>query len=259
MDNSLILIIENETPLRADELGELFTAFARDYNALTRRTLVVVRFEQGSTIIEWADFAFSHAKEAAEAIKAAKGLTDLVAALKSLFGGEKEQKKAALSRSRRKAPAERAGMAVAKIAVAHGCGVKFRHTTAKGETTEFEITPPRAGQFIDEISSERLTTSLENALRAPEITAQGRTEMLPAIATSINRLTQSRDGIVSQSEIDQIVETLATTLENSGMGHLLETIAAGFEMNGLPLVAQALRERAHRSSGRHEPPLTTST
>jgi hypothetical protein len=109
MDNGLILIIENETPLRADELGELFTAFARDYNALTRRTLVVVRFEQGSTIIEWADFAFSHAKEAAEVIKAAKGLTDLVAALKSLFGGEKEQKKAASSRSRRKAPAERAG------------------------------------------------------------------------------------------------------------------------------------------------------
>src|SRR5437879_2795128 len=107
MDDKIILIIENETPIRAAAFGELFTAFAHDYRDLTRgRTLVVARLEQGSTIVEWTDFVLATAghylKEAAETAKAIKSLADFAATLKSLFGKKKQEKPARQMSRRRK-------------------------------------------------------------------------------------------------------------------------------------------------------------
>jgi hypothetical protein len=90
MDNKITVIIENETPLRADELGAMFTAFALDYRDLNRgRKLVVTRLEQGSIIAELVDFAIAagpYIKDAIEAVKAVKSMTEFVVAVRSLFG-----------------------------------------------------------------------------------------------------------------------------------------------------------------------------
>src|SRR5690349_18680832 len=142
MDNSIVLIIDNETPIPAADLGELFSAFARDYRDLSRgRTLMVVRLEQGSTFIEWTDAIFTSAghylKGIAEAAKAIKSLADLALTLKSLFGKHEKPKSPTAGRKRKK-PGDRTAEAIAKIAAENGCGVRLKHTSSDGETLEFE-------------------------------------------------------------------------------------------------------------------------
>src|SRR5262249_37231352 len=136
------LIIENERPLRSEALGELFTAFARDYLDLTRgRTLVVARLEHGSTLIEWTDFILTSAgeclKQAGESAKAIKSLADFAALLKSVFGKKTQGKPARQVPRRRKKPGERSAEVLAKIAAENQCRLRFKRTsTSQGEMVE---------------------------------------------------------------------------------------------------------------------------
>lgn len=260
MDDKLILTIENEAPLPADSLGELFTAFARDYRDLTRgRTLVVAQLEQGSTIIEWTDAVLATAahyfKEAAEIAKAIKSLADLASTLKSLLGSKKKRSPAPrISRRRRKKPGERSVEAIAKIAAESGCHVRLKRTTPEGEMLEFELTPTEARTFRDELRLEQEANPGLEAFRAPIVHGQGTSNALPMVTKSIERLYQAGDGALSPTEIDQIAETLVGILKGAGLSSFVEKIASGFEMHGLHQVAWALRQKASRSSNDHGPP-----
>lgn len=62
MEAQLVLTIDSETPLPADEVGELLAALARDCREMTRgRVLVVSRVENGSIIATLTDAALAAA------------------------------------------------------------------------------------------------------------------------------------------------------------------------------------------------------
>src|SRR5688572_17087991 len=92
MAHELILIFSFETPPRANEFGELFSALARDYRDLTRgRSLVIADVEHGSIIFKLIDAAIAavpHIKDAVAVAHAVKGIADLVKAIKSFLGKE---------------------------------------------------------------------------------------------------------------------------------------------------------------------------
>jgi len=144
MDDQLIITIEYETAPRADDLGELFAALARDYKDMTKgRVLVVSSIHQGSiwaTLTDWALVATPYIKDAVEFAKGAKALADFAKLLKEQITSAKssEPKKLPPPR-RRKKTGQRSLEAIVKIAAENGRAVRVKHTSAKGETLEVEM------------------------------------------------------------------------------------------------------------------------
>jgi len=137
MDDQLIITIEYETAPRADDLGELFAALARDYKDMTKgRVLVVSSIHQGSiwaTLTDWALVATPYIKDAVEFAKGAKALADFAKLLKEQITSAKssEPKKLPPPR-RRKKTGQRSLEAIVKISAENGRAVRVKHTSAKG-------------------------------------------------------------------------------------------------------------------------------
>ncbi|WP_369721327.1 hypothetical protein AB8Z38_30535 [Bradyrhizobium sp. LLZ17] len=107
MDDQLVITIEYETAPRADDLGELFVALARDYKDMTKgRVLVVSSIHQGSiwaTLTDWALVAVPYLKDAVEIAKGTKALADFGKLLKEQINGAKSpQAKKGQPRQRKK-------------------------------------------------------------------------------------------------------------------------------------------------------------
>jgi hypothetical protein len=264
MADSITLIIENTTPIRAAVLGELFTAFAQDYHSISRSgVLVVTRLEKGSTFIEWTDHILSnaehYAKDAVEVVKAIKNIGRFAETLKSLFTKKKAMARGReLQRRPRRKPGQKSAEALAKIAVENGCRLRFKRTTTQKETTEeFELTP------LDGLVFQETTRREREANRRVQPTAvdvvedlSGNTFELPQ--SIFKQLSDARRGGKSSAEIEQIAASMAAALESAGMPQLIEPIASLFDTQGSRDIAQALRRKAPSSpdsvpSGDREP------
>jgi hypothetical protein len=256
MAESILLILDNEAPIAADAIGDLFRSFARDYRNLTRGgMLVVVRLEQGSTFIEWTDHFVAHAGHyaqiAVDTIKAVKNLEKFAKTLKSLFEKKKpEQLVLRMARRTKKKPLERSAESLAKIAVRHNCHARLKWTTAEGEMLEFEVSPARASEYQEEVRLERAASQEASQLEIPEIDLQRIDENVPLLREFTLKLFDAHEGGLSAIEIGRVAETLVRLLDSS---RRVEQFASAFEANGLHEVASALRQKADRSSGKHEP------
>src|SRR5262249_42862232 len=131
--NRLVIIIDCKPAPRASDLGELFTALARDYKDVTEgRVLVVTSIQRGSiiaTLTDWALQAFPIVNAGVEGVLAAKALADFWDLLRAWINGANAEKpKKPLYRSGRKAPGQRSVEAVVKIAAESGRDVRVKYT-----------------------------------------------------------------------------------------------------------------------------------
>ena len=127
MDDQLIITIEYETAPRADDIGELFAALARDYKDMTKgRVLVVSSIHQGSIwaiLTDWALQAAPYIKDTVEVAKGAKALADFAKLLKELITSAKSLEPKKLAPRRRKKTGHRSLEAIVKIAADKGRAV----------------------------------------------------------------------------------------------------------------------------------------
>jgi hypothetical protein len=253
MDDQLIIAIDFETPPRADDLGDLFTALARDYRDMSRgRVLVVASMEHGSIIAvlkDWALLAAPHIKDAIEVAKGVKALADFAKFLKDWIDRVKSGKaKKQLYRRGRKARGQRSIEAIVKIAANSGSALRVKHTTAKGEILEVELSAPQAIKVRDEALAEQ-----NAALEAEHLPHLGSASVeLPEVQQAIGRLYAPSAVRLSSSEAQAIITTLVKVLQAAGLENLILQIAADLASRGLHELASELKARARKPDGEHE-------
>jgi hypothetical protein len=256
MEDRLIITIDYENPPRADDIGELFAALARDYKDFTRgRVLVVTSIEHGSiiaTLTDWALQNLPYAKTAVEIAKGAKALADFSKIVKEWIDGVKAGNKNLPQRRGRKGQGQRSIEAIVKIAANHDRAVRIKHTTPKGETFEVEMTGPQAITLRDEVLSHPTKAAESDIQRVEGVMAS-----LPELRRSIGQLYQPGADLSSGSA-EAILDALIEVLQAANLTHLIPQIAADFSNRGMHALASVLQARADKSDGQHElPPATT--
>jgi hypothetical protein len=240
MSNELIVTLDFETPPPADELGELFSALARDYRDLTGRVLAIASLEAGSiiaTLKDYALLALPHVKDAVEVAKGIKAVADLAVLLKDWIDRAKSgEAKKQLYRRGRKTPGQRSIEAIVKIAANSGCAVRVKHTTAK-ETIEVEMTPSQAIKAREEALVEQVATEVV-PLRLEEARP-----VLPDVQRALGRLYDPNLAQLSSSETQAVIDVLVTVLRAAKLGHLADQIADDLARRGMETLAALLRAK----------------
>lgn len=266
--NELVLAVDYKRPLAAEELGELFSALARDYHQSTGRTLIVTRVQSGSLIAFLQDAIIlvgPYLRDAVEVVKAVNAMTSFAKSIgdaldrvrhggvKGLFGGG------------RKRNGLRSVEALLKIATDSGSEVTLKYTTADGDVMETRVTPVEAIRIREQAKSER---SAIQALRYQtplrELTSLrswpstlGTSKEISSLTESLAHAYQGRDSLTSHSDLRALISTLVLTVRSSGMGYMLEMLATNLAGRGLYELAEMVRTEVRRSSDETEPPLET--
>jgi hypothetical protein len=253
MEDQLILAIDFETPPPAAELGEIFAVLARDYRDMTRgRVLVVTRVESGSITATLTDAALAAVPYVAGGIAVIAGANQLAKFAENLqkwFGYAKSDKeKKRLYGKGKKAPGQRSVEAIVKVAANTGSYVRVKHTTAKGETLEAELSPAEATSIVHAIEAEKAVPQKMERM----------TVDIPAVRRAIDRFQQAGTTNLSPIEIQTLVDIVVAVLQEAGAGHLLSEIASQLEARGLLNFADAVRAQIRPSGGKLEPPRTTT-
>ena len=234
MEDQLIITIYYETAPRADDLGELFAALARDYKDITRgRVLVVTSIEHGSiiaTLTDWAIQTIPYIKDAVEFAKGAKALADFGKVLKDWIDGTRTGKKTLPQRRGRKTQGQRSIEAIVKIAADKGRAVRVRHTTSKGEAFEVEMSGPEAIKLTEETLPYR--TRGVDLKDVPRVI--GAKAALPDLKRVIDRLYEPSIEL-STDEMDAIVAAIVEVLRAANLAYLIPQIVADLSNRGMPL------------------------
>jgi hypothetical protein len=254
MDDQLIITIDYETAPRADDLGELFVALARDYKDMTKgRVLVVSSIHQGSIraiLTDWALQAAPYIKDAVEFAKGAKALADfgklLIEQIKS--AKSPEPKKRGQPR-RRKKTGQRSIEAIVKIAAENGRAVRVKQTSAKGETLEVEMSGETAILIREEALSDETghTEDIKHLPRAREAD----------VHKAIKQLYSPTAAGLTVSEAQAVIEAVVDVLQGAGLDYILPQIVTDLSNKGFFTLASALAEKLNQSRGNQEPPLTS--
>ena len=258
MEDQLIVTIDYETAPRADDLGELFTALARDYKDMTKgRLLVVSSIEHGSiiaTLTDWALQAAPFVKDAVEFAKGAKALADFGKLLKDWINGAKagEPKKLPYRRGR-KTLGQRSVEAIVKMAAENGRAVRVKHTSAKGDTLEVEMSAPQAIELREAALADQ--TKVVEVKDVPDL--EEARVALPSLRHALGRLSDPHVNL-SSGEAQAIIDAVFEALQAAGLTYLIPHIAADLSSRGMHTLASALLAKAHTTDGDHEPPLTTT-
>jgi hypothetical protein len=120
------------------------------------------------------------------------------------------------------------------------------HKTETGETLIVELTPREAMEV-------RPQTAAKKAPAEPKSRGQ-----LPDVQLAVERLYHADVKKLSPTEVQTVVGVVVAVLQAAGGGRHLQKIASDLELRGLPHVARVVRQHIQPSSGRHEPPLTTT-
>jgi hypothetical protein len=257
----LVLIFDNARPLAAADLGDLFSAMARDYRLATRgRTLVVARLETGSLYAYVRDALHEFApysQYALETVKAFKGIKEFAQTLTGLFGRVKEHPGTLGELKRRRRVGAKSIEAIVKIAAVSHSVVELRHETSDGEIIDLKVTPVEA-IHIREHSAQPSSLPFPPTPTLIPLTGgnAGPPTSLPIIpdlfqpsdyADSLVRLYDRRDakgGSATESDIRALVAVLANSLISVGHGSLISVIASDLEGRGYSNLAQILRAEA---------------
>ena len=259
MDDQLIITIDYTTAPRADDLGELFAALARDYKDTTRgRVLVVYSIQQGSIraiLTDWALQATPYIKDAVEIAKGAKALADFGKLLTGLIHGAKSPETKALSPPRRrKKPGQRSVEAILKIAAENGRAVRVKHTSPKGETLEVEMNAETAIRIREEMLSDA-PAPREDLI--PERLSQSSGAELD-VRKVLEQLYSPTAADLSVSDAQVVIDVFVDVLQGAGLGYVLPQIVMDLSNKGLFTLASALAAKLNQSRGNKEPPLTST-
>jgi hypothetical protein len=256
MENQLVIVIDYETPPRAEDIGALFSALAKDYKTVSRgRVLVVASINHGSiiaTLIDWAFQALPYVKGSVEVAKGAKALADFSKLLRDGIAAVKSPKSVKLPQpSGGKRSVHRSVKALVKMAAENGCNIRIKHTDADGETLEVEMTAPEANEA-------QVILDAPKAIQAPKaIDRQMRAVQLPEVREAISKL-YAPDAGDSTEGIDALIDSLFEVLQAVGLTNLIPQIATDLAQKGLHTLAAALEAKMHRQDGKPEPPLNTT-
>jgi hypothetical protein len=234
----------------------LFTALARDYRDISHgRVLVVASLENGSLIAKLRDLALlavPHLQDAVEVAKGAKAIADLAKLLRDWLGRVKTGRvKRELYRPGRKKRGAPSIEAILKIAANSRSHVRVKHTTAKGEAFEVELTPIEAIQ-----AREKALAELDSVSR--DVNAPSDRLAVPVVQTALQRLIHAETEGLSSQELEAIVETMVKVLLTAGLSPFLDQIASDLDHRGLHKLASSVRQQIRTSHGKHEPPLSTT-
>ena len=260
MDDQLIVTIDYEIAPRADDLGELFAALARDYRDMTKgRVLVVSNIREGSiiaTLTDWAIQAAPYVKDAVEIAKGGKALADFGKLLKDMITSAKsaETKKLSPPRKRKKKPGQRSIDAIVKTAAQNGRAVRVKHTRANGETFEVEMSG-QAASAIRERELSEVSAPVQDRVHerpTPEALAS------PDVNRAIGQLYSPTAADLSMTEAQAVIDVVFSVLQAAGMGHILPQIVTDLRGRGLFTLVSALAAKLNSSHRDQEPPLTAS-
>ncbi|MEO6841588.1 MAG: hypothetical protein ABI192_12555 [Bradyrhizobium sp.] len=126
---------------------------------------------------------------------------------------------------------------------------------------DFEVTSLEAIRIRDSAHAGHETMHTVSASTEPNLTrtkADAPTRQLLGVQSSLQRVYQAGDGALSDSELEQIAEILVTAIEGIGSTYVIDQIIDDLQSRGLHGFAQILQQRAQRSQGNTEPPLTTT-
>lgn len=266
-DDRLILTFDFEMQPPAAELGDVFVALARDYREMTRgRVLVVMSVQSGSIIVTLTDAALAtvpYILGSIAVIKAFNELSKFVENIQKWLAYAKSGKeKKRFYRKGKKAPGQRSVEAIIKLAANTRSHVRVKHTTAKGETLEAELTPPEAVKVLEAVGTAKAGEHQARAegFEATRDEQNGLPTMFdaPEVRGAIEHLQRAATANFSPSAINTIVEIVVAVLQGAGVGGLLPEIASELERRGLSNFAEAVRRHIPAPGETHEPPLTTT-
>jgi hypothetical protein len=253
----LILLLKNEQPLFAHELGVLFADLASDYREMSKgRELVLAEIKQGSL---WTLF-----HDAAGFLADVNALITFGKSLSLLLGVATNGGPNAfnLFGARKKKAGVRTVENLTKIAVSSHAKVELKYKGPEGEELFLSTTPSEASFVQDTINAARarpkqLKSERSKARPVQPFAPVASPDSLGELAKRISTSKQLNDG--QASDLEAILAAVINQLTDHGMGHLTEGIAVDLDHQGYPEAAQLIRELAVRgSSGRGlNPPLTT--
>ena len=249
MADELILKLDFERAPSAEDLGEIFSAIARDYHEMSKgRTLVVIRVEGGSIIATLTDSAFVWVGAGLAVMAAINTLAEFAKNLKTWFDYAKSHKeKKRLYRKGKKSPGQRSVEAIIKTA----SQVSMKYNPAEGEALEVEMTPAETIRAREQLHADDIKKTRREPMQRIQRSA-------PEIQKTIEQLEQVGAQNLSPSEIHAVVNAIVSVLKATGAGYLLPQIASELEMHGFHSIAHTLRQHIHSSGGTQEPPLTTT-
>ena len=260
MTDGLILELDSERPPNAEDLGEVFSALARDYREMTNgRTLVVVRVESGSITATLTDAALAAAPYLAAGggdglaiIAAMNTLAEFGGNLKKWFGYAKsDNEKKRLFRKRKRSSGQRSVEAIIEIAANTGGHIRVKYKSEKGETLDVELTPTEA-------ISARKQPPAEEIKEAHSETELQILRSAPVVQRAIARLAQIDEQNLPPTGVLAVVDVIVAALQAAGAGYFLSEIVSELEMRGFHNIANAMRQHIRRPSGTHEPPLSNT-
>jgi hypothetical protein len=233
MDDQLIITIDYTTAPRADDLGELFAALARDYKDTTMgRVLVVYSIQQGSIraiLTDWPLQATPYIKDAVEIAKGAKALADFGKLLTGLIHGANSPETKALSPPRRrKKPGQRSVEAILKIAAENGRAVRVKHTSPKGETLEVEMNAETAIRIREEMLSD---APAPREVLIPERLSQSSGAELN-VRKVLEQLYSPTAADLSVSDAQVVIDVFVDVLQGAGLGYVLPQIVMDLSNKG---------------------------
>lgn len=257
MENQLIVVINYDRPPRAEDIGELFSALAKDYKTVSRgRVLVVASIDHGSiiaTLTDWAFQALPYIQASVETAKGAKALADFGKLLKDSITAVKAPNAVkSLPPTSGRRSVHRTMKAIAKTAAENHCDIRIKHTEASGETFEVEMTARQAVEAQQVLEVPKAVQEHAAIARHTQI------PQLPVVSEAIGRLYAPGAQAYSATEAQTIADALFEVLEAAGLIEIVSRLIADLRQKGSNALAEALQARLNDRKGRHEPPLTTA-
>lgn len=248
MENQLIVVIDYEKPPRAEDIGALFSALAKDYKTVSRgRTLVVASIDHGSiiaTLVDWAFQTLPYIAASVETAKGAKALAEFAKLVKNTITALKSPNAAKLlPPSSGKRSVHRTMKAMAKTAAENHCDIRIKHTEADGETLEVEMTTRQAVEAQKVLEAPRTVqeyAAIARPVQVPE---------LPAVSEAIGRLYAPGAQAYSVTEAQTIADALIEVLEAMGLIEIVPRLVADLRQKGSYTLAEALEARLNERRG----------
>jgi hypothetical protein len=259
----LVLTFRNERPIRAVDLGEVFTSLARDYSRINKgRTLVVVRLETGSIVArlqEMYDAIAPYAQTSLEFLKAANNLRRFAEILKGLISKAKDHPEEGDLFRKKRRPGVGSAERLLRIAMDAGGEVEVRQRLPDGQEIGIKVTSLDAIKIREEakaLEHELVAASKQNALLFGN--HLGKDLKIPALRDElVDKLVAASETDSGSAAVHALLGAVATALRDAGLSRVLETVAVKLEKAGHDSLAAAVRAYTKRGAPTSEPPLLT--
>lgn len=232
----------NQEPISSAELGELFSALAKDYSRATGgRTLMVYEIRTGSILATLADAA----AVIGPMIKDMVTVSDAVAAMDKfghrLFNalGRAKSGDGGVFGGGRKREGQASAEALLKIAVVSSAEVTIKQTGPHGYSTEITVTPQEAVRIRERAASKRYmlqgpeTKKLLTSANYDQLSAENLAKSVLSLAGSSGEL---------NPDARKAITVMVAALRDAGFEQAIAALVLSLERRGHPDVAALVRK-----------------